>query len=116
MPVLALWGADGFVGSAYDVLAEWRTCAHTVSGHAVPGGHYLPEEAPPPPASMAENPFGWWSRPPFPFTLGVRPNSVVTTIMVVPSSPRSRRSFISADTVPSSSPVNLGSELVWLEI
>ena len=46
MPVLALWGAVGFVGSAYDVLAEWRACAHTVSGHAVPGGHYLPEEAP----------------------------------------------------------------------
>ena len=46
MPVLALWGADGFVGSAYDVLAEWRACAHKVSGHAVPGGHYLPEEAP----------------------------------------------------------------------
>ncbi len=46
MPVLALWGADGFVGSTYDVLAEWRACAHTVTGHAVPGGHYLPEEAP----------------------------------------------------------------------
>ena len=46
MPVLALWGASGFVGSANDVLAEWRAVAQDVSGHAVPGGHYLPEEAP----------------------------------------------------------------------
>ena len=46
MPVLALWGASGFVGNAYDVLAEWRAVAQDVRGHAVPGGHYLPEEAP----------------------------------------------------------------------
>ena len=46
MPVMVLWGADGFVGSAYDVLAEWHAVAHDVRGHAVPGGHYLPEEAP----------------------------------------------------------------------
>ena len=46
MPILALWGDSGFVGSAYDVLAEWRAVAQDVSGHAVPGGHYLPEEAP----------------------------------------------------------------------
>ena len=46
MPILALWGASGFVGSAYDVLAEWRAVAHDVGGHAVPGGHYLSEEAP----------------------------------------------------------------------
>lgn len=46
LPVLALWGAAGFVGGHYDVLAEWRHCAANVTGHAVPGGHYLPEEAP----------------------------------------------------------------------
>jgi len=46
MPVLALWGEDGFVGTNYDVLAEWRLVAEDVSGHGVPGGHYLPEEAP----------------------------------------------------------------------
>ena len=46
MPVLALWGAKGFVGSQYDVLEEWRQVAHDVTGHGVPGGHYLPEEAP----------------------------------------------------------------------
>ncbi len=46
MPLLALWGVDGFVGTNYDVLAEWRQVADDVSGHGVPGGHYLPEEAP----------------------------------------------------------------------
>ena len=46
MPLLALWGVDGFVGTQYDVLAEWRQVADDVSGHGVPGGHYLPEEAP----------------------------------------------------------------------
>jgi len=46
MPLLALWGAAGFVGSAYDVLATWRDAAQDVRGHAVPGGHFLPEEAP----------------------------------------------------------------------
>ena len=46
MPLLALWGNDGFVGTHYDVLAEWRQVAHDVTGHGVPGGHYLPEEAP----------------------------------------------------------------------
>ncbi len=45
-PVLALWGAEGFVARTYDVLAEWRAVAKTVSGCAVPGGHYVPEEAP----------------------------------------------------------------------
>lgn len=46
MPLLALWGRDGFVGSAYDVLAEWRVVAEDVSGHDVTGGHYCAEEAP----------------------------------------------------------------------
>ncbi len=46
MPLLALWGQDGFVGQTYDVLETWRRVAKHVSGHAVPGGHYLPEEAP----------------------------------------------------------------------
>lgn len=46
MPLLALWGEAGFVGGAYDVLATWREVAQNVRGHAVPGGHFLPEEAP----------------------------------------------------------------------
>jgi haloacetate dehalogenase len=45
-PLLVLWGAQGFVGKQYDVLAIWREYAHDVRGHAVPGGHFLPEEAP----------------------------------------------------------------------
>jgi len=45
-PLLALWGQDGFVGKTYDVLETWRAVASDVSGHAVPGGHFLPEEAP----------------------------------------------------------------------
>ncbi len=46
MPLLALWGAQGFVGGAYDVLATWRQVADDVRGQPVPGGHFLPEEAP----------------------------------------------------------------------
>jgi len=45
-PLLALWGQDGFVGKTYDVLETWREVASNVSGHSVPGGHYVPEEAP----------------------------------------------------------------------
>lgn len=46
MPVQALWGEAGFVGQTYDVIAAWQDVAETVTGHSVPGGHYLPEEAP----------------------------------------------------------------------
>lgn len=46
MPLLALWGAKGFVGKRYDVLAEWRLRAADVRGQAVASGHFLPEEAP----------------------------------------------------------------------
>ncbi|MCF6273283.1 MAG: alpha/beta hydrolase [Rhodobacteraceae bacterium] len=46
VPLLVLWGAEGFVGAAYDVLATWREVAQSVRGHAVPGGHFLPEESP----------------------------------------------------------------------
>jgi pimeloyl-ACP methyl ester carboxylesterase len=47
-PLLLLWGADG--GLAHDdVLAVWRehhADPTAVDGHCVPGGHYVPEEAP----------------------------------------------------------------------
>ncbi|MCC5984622.1 MAG: alpha/beta hydrolase [Rhodobacteraceae bacterium] len=46
MPVLALWGADGFVARKFDVPACWRKVARDVRAHAVPHGHFLPEEAP----------------------------------------------------------------------
>ncbi len=45
-PLLALWGQRGLVGRSYDVLATWREKARDVRGHALPTGHYLPEEAP----------------------------------------------------------------------
>ncbi len=46
IPILALWGAQGFVGSTFDVLQIWGNYSDDVSGHAVPCGHFLPEEAP----------------------------------------------------------------------
>ncbi len=45
-PLLCLWGAKGFVGQHYDVIAEWQKWATEVKGFALPCGHYLPEEAP----------------------------------------------------------------------
>lgn len=46
-PLLVLWGAKGKIEVWYDALAIWRSyCAATVSGGAVPSGHYLAEEAP----------------------------------------------------------------------
>jgi haloacetate dehalogenase len=46
-PLLALWGAKGFVGRNYDVLAAWRDKSDgPVTGEALPCGHFLPEEAP----------------------------------------------------------------------
>lgn len=45
-PLLVLWGAQGFIGRHYDVLAAWRERAVNVRGAGVPGGHFLPEEAP----------------------------------------------------------------------
>ena len=45
-PLLVLWGEKGFVGRKYDVLATWRERAEHVQGHAIPSGHFLPEEAP----------------------------------------------------------------------
>ena len=46
MPLLALWGAHGVVARCFDVLAEWQRVAADVRGHALPCGHYIPEEAP----------------------------------------------------------------------
>jgi haloacetate dehalogenase len=45
-PLLVLWGAKGFVGRNYDVLALWREKARLVEGAAIQCGHFLPEEAP----------------------------------------------------------------------
>jgi haloacetate dehalogenase len=45
-PLLVLWGGKGLVGRKYDVLSIWRERATQVSGKALPGGHWLPEEYP----------------------------------------------------------------------
>jgi haloacetate dehalogenase len=45
-PVLALWGQNGVIEKCFDALALWRERASDVSGHALPGGHYLAEELP----------------------------------------------------------------------
>ncbi|GAB3468733.1 alpha/beta hydrolase [Massilia terrae] len=45
-PLLVLWGANGVVARCFDPLAEWRKVADDVSGHTLPCGHYIAEEAP----------------------------------------------------------------------
>jgi haloacetate dehalogenase len=45
-PVLAIWGEQGKMHTMFDVLATWKDKAHDVHGHAVPCGHFIPEEAP----------------------------------------------------------------------
>ena len=45
-PVRVLWGEHGTVARCFDVLALWRERAADVSGHSLPCGHYIAEEAP----------------------------------------------------------------------
>lgn len=45
-PLLALWGAQGFVGRGYEPLDVWQQYATDTRGHELPTGHFLPEEAP----------------------------------------------------------------------
>ncbi|HKT96910.1 MAG TPA: alpha/beta hydrolase [Paraburkholderia sp.] len=45
-PLRVLWGEHGVIERCFDPLAEWRKVARDVSGHALPCGHYIPEEAP----------------------------------------------------------------------
>lgn len=44
---LLLWGERGVIARLFDPLALWQAqCAGTVSGRAVPAGHFIPEELP----------------------------------------------------------------------
>jgi haloacetate dehalogenase len=44
---LVLWGLRGVVHQLFDPLALWQAqCAGTVTGQALPCGHYIPEELP----------------------------------------------------------------------
>jgi haloacetate dehalogenase len=45
-PVLVLWGAEGFVGRAYDVMGVWDDYATNVRGQGLGCGHFLAEEQP----------------------------------------------------------------------
>jgi haloacetate dehalogenase len=45
-PTLAIWSELGKMHTMFDVLGVWREKATDLSGHPVPCGHYIPEEAP----------------------------------------------------------------------
>jgi haloacetate dehalogenase len=45
-PLRVLWGRDGVIGRCFEPLDEWRRVARDVSGRALHGGHYIPEEVP----------------------------------------------------------------------
>ncbi|WP_244826775.1 alpha/beta fold hydrolase [Caballeronia sp. TF1N1] len=45
-PVRVLWGEQGVLERAFDVLGQWRRVARDVSGRALDCGHYVPEEVP----------------------------------------------------------------------
>jgi len=45
-PVLTLWGATGIAQSGDTPLAVWQRWSETCLGAGIPGGHFLPEEAP----------------------------------------------------------------------
>jgi haloacetate dehalogenase len=56
-PVLALWSAVGPLASWYEPdgpLGLWRAWCEDVSGAAVPGGHFFPEERPAETAALLE--------------------------------------------------------------
>jgi haloacetate dehalogenase len=46
MPLLAIWGTRGVVGTQFDCEAEWRKVARDVRGVALDCGHFVPEERP----------------------------------------------------------------------
>jgi haloacetate dehalogenase len=54
-PTLALWSAGGPVDTWYDPLAVWREWAGDLSGKALVGGHFLPEESPEAVAAELDN-------------------------------------------------------------
>jgi haloacetate dehalogenase len=45
-PVLAIWGEYGKMHTLFDVRGTWQEKARDVQGHALPCGHFIPEEAP----------------------------------------------------------------------
>jgi haloacetate dehalogenase len=46
-PTHVLWGERGVVNRLFAPIADWQAkCAARVTGRAVPGGHFIPEEVP----------------------------------------------------------------------
>ena len=45
-PMLVLWGKRGVIEKCFAPLKDWAEVAVDVRGHALDGGHYLPEELP----------------------------------------------------------------------
>jgi haloacetate dehalogenase len=56
---LVLWGEKGLIGKLFEPLALWQAqCAGKVTGHALPAGHFIPEELPGPVAGALRGFFG----------------------------------------------------------
>ncbi len=45
-PLLAFFGADGFMAKLFDIPAEWRRRAANVRSASAPGGHFFPDVLP----------------------------------------------------------------------
>jgi haloacetate dehalogenase len=45
-PTLVLWGKNSLVGKNFEPLNVWKSYVKNLSGKALKGGHYLPEEKP----------------------------------------------------------------------
>ena len=45
-PLRVLWGMQGAMHRLFDVLDTWKTKADDVTGRALPGGHWMPEQCP----------------------------------------------------------------------
>ncbi len=57
--MLVLWGERGVVNKLFQPLALWQAqCAGTVTGQALPAGHFIPEELPQPTAAALLDFFG----------------------------------------------------------
>ncbi len=46
-PMLVLWGERGVIAKLFDPIANWQAkCSASVTGTALPAGHFIPEELP----------------------------------------------------------------------
>lgn len=81
-PTLILWGEQSFVGKGYEPLDIWDEYADDVRGHALPAGHFLPEEIPDTVLSDFRDFFG------HPIRMSRRPTPGAGGRRKVPGSPR----------------------------